>query len=135
MANGFSHSRFVAVGVKHLPDEIEVDPHSPQLLIGLTQSLQPSLRKIRTNHVGLRLPLIKQADSALWNRSAQLHQMPHRAPIRDQRPCGTTQRMSHHYHVVTPAKSCAHKLRVGIEVRRPVLVRQLWRDHCVARLL
>lgn len=61
MIDGCNHGRFVAVGVEHLPDEIEVDPHSPQLLVRLTQSLEPSLCKFRTNHVRLRLPLIKQS--------------------------------------------------------------------------
>src|SRR5262245_14061125 len=81
MINGSGNGRFVAVGVEHLPDEIEVDPHSSKLLVGLTQPLQPSVGKICTNHVGLRLPLVKHANSTLWNRGAQIHQMPHWAPI------------------------------------------------------
>jgi hypothetical protein len=136
MVKGCSHSRFIAVGVEHVPDEIEVDPHSSQLLIGLTQSLEPSLTKFPSNHVGLRLPLIKQADSAFWNRSAQVHQMPHRAPSRDQRCSRATHRVTYNHHVaVTPSKGSAHQIRVDIEGRIPILVRQLWRDHCMARLL
>jgi hypothetical protein len=130
MIDGCGDSSFVAVGVEHLPDEIEIDPHSPQLLVGLAQTLEPPLREFRTDHVGLRLPLLKQTNAGLWNRTAQIHQMPDGAPSRKQRPCRTGQGVSHHHDVVAiSAKGVADEIRVSIEVGRPVVTRQIGRDH------
>ncbi len=135
MIDGCSRGGLGAVGVKHRPHEVEVDPHRPELLVGLTQSLDPSLGKFRSNHVGLRLPLIEQAESALWNRRAEVHQMPRRTPSRDQRRRGTTQRVTHDHNIVAASvKSSAHHIRVGIAVSRPIVARQLRRDHAVAGL-
>ena len=135
MIDGCGDGAFVAVGIENLTYEIEVDPCTPQLLVGLSQSTEPTVGKFRTHHVWLRLPLFKEAQTGRWNRSAQIHQMPYRPPSRDQRPGGTRHGVSHYYHVVaTPAKSVAHHIRIDIEVRRPVVTRQLRRDDLVSCL-
>ncbi len=136
MIDGRGHGGLVAVGVEHLPGEIEINPRRSQLLVGLTQSLKPSVAEFLGNHVGLGLPLVDQAESSLGNRRTQIDQMPHRAAVRNQRACGTSQRVGHYHHVVvTSPKRSAHHIRVGIEVRRPVLTRQLRRDDVMSCLL
>ncbi len=126
----------VTVGIEHPLDEIEIDQFRSHLLIGLAQTLQPSVRKIRANHVRLGLPLIEKAHAAHWNSGAQIHQMAQWAASCNQRSSRATHRVTDQHHVVgNPVKSCAHRIRVSIEVRRSIFARQFRRDHAVARLL
>jgi hypothetical protein len=126
----------VTVGIEHPLDEIEVDQFRSHLLIGLAQTLQPSVRKIRANHVGLGLPFIEQAHSAHWNGGAQIHQMAHWVASCNRRSSRAGHRVTDQHHVVGhPVKRGAHRIRVSIEVRRSILARQFRRDHAVTRLL
>ena len=126
------HGGFVAVGIEHLSDKVKADPYRPSLLVRLTQSLEPSVCEFRRN---LLQPLVYQAESGLWNHGTQIHQMPSRSASRDQRRRGTAQRVPHDHHVVAAFEGAAHHIRVGVEVCRPIVARQVRRHHVMASLL
>ena len=127
------HGGFVAVGIEHLPHKLKVDPYRASLLVRLTQPLNPAVGEFRRN---LLQPLVYQAESDLWNHGTQIHQMPNRSPGRDQRRRGTAQRVAHdHDIVVATLQGAAHHIRIGVEVCRPVVARQVRRHHFMASLL
>ena len=127
------HGGCVAVGIEHLSHKVKVDPYRPPLLVRLTQPLDPSVGKFRRN---LFQPLVYQAESDLWNDGTQIHQMPNRSPSRDRCRAGTAQRVPHDHHIVVAAlQGAAHHIRVGVEVCRPIVARQVRRDHVMAGLL
>lgn len=122
----------VTVGIEHPLDEIEVHQFRSHLLIGLAQTLKPSVRKIRGNHVRLGLPFIEKAHPARWNSGAQIDQMAQWAASCNQRSSRATHRVTDQHHVVGhPVKRCAHRIRVSIEIRRTILARQFRGDHAV----
>jgi hypothetical protein len=123
----------VAVGVEQFSRNVDIDPCCSQLRVRLAQSLVP----VRICDVGLLLTLVNEASSGGWNRGGQINQMSNRSPSRDQRTRGPAQRMSYdHDNVVAPIKGSTN--HVGVRVkrrRRPVIARQIRRDHVMARLL
>ena len=127
------HGLFIAVGIKQFAGTVEIDPCHSQLRVRLAQSLVP----VRICHVGPLPALAIEAASGGWNGGTQVNQMSNRSPSRDQRTRGAAKRMSHdHDIVVAPIEGCTNHIGVRVKrLGRPVITRQIRRDHAMARLL
>ncbi len=127
---------FIAVGIKNSSHKVKVHPYGTSLLVRLTHRLNPSAHVFRSDHVRLSLSLIELTKSAFGNNGTQINQMPRRALSRDQCGSRATHGMPHDHHIViTAPQGAAHRVRVGVEVCRPIVGRQIRRNHAMARLL